>query len=30
MSLLEDLDVEDLLSLPKGFRYELHSGSLSS
>lgn len=28
MSLLEDLDVEDLLSLPKGFRYELHGGNL--
>jgi hypothetical protein len=28
LSLLEDLDVEDLISLPKGFRYELHSGNL--
>ena len=25
---IEDLDVEDLLSLPKGYRYELHEGNL--
>ena len=23
-----DLDVEDLLALPKGYRYELHEGNL--
>lgn len=28
LSLIEDLDVEDLVSLPKGFRYELHHGNL--
>ena len=25
---IEDLDVEDLLSLPEGYRYELHEGNL--
>lgn len=25
---IEDLDVDDLASLPKGYRYELHDGSL--
>jgi Uma2 family endonuclease len=25
---IEDLDVEDLLSLPEGYRYELHGGNL--
>src|SRR4051812_44465639 len=25
---IEDLDVEDLLTLPKGYRYELHEGNL--
>lgn len=28
LSLIESLDVEDLLTLPKGFRYELHDGNL--
>jgi Uma2 family endonuclease len=26
---IEDLDVEDLVSLPKGYRYELHEGNLA-
>ena len=25
---IEDLDVEDLLALPEGYRYELHEGNL--
>src|SRR3954451_19855080 len=25
---IESLDVEDLLSLPRGYRYELHEGNL--
>jgi Uma2 family endonuclease len=28
MSALEDLDVEDLVHLPRGYRYELHNGNL--
>ena len=25
---IEDIDVEDLLALPEGYRYELHEGNL--
>src|SRR5688572_2057714 len=28
LSSIENLDVDDLISLPKGFRYELHNGNL--
>lgn len=28
LSLIESLDVDDLLTLPDGFRYELHTGNL--
>ncbi|GIF39865.1 Uma2 family endonuclease [Actinoplanes xinjiangensis] len=28
LSSIEKLDVDDLISLPKGFRYELHNGNL--
>lgn len=28
LSSIEELDVEDLITLPKGFRYELHGGNL--
>jgi Uma2 family endonuclease len=28
LSSIENLDVDDLISLPKGFRYELHDGNL--